>query len=97
MTRSRPVTEKDSWAGGAVKPAHQMSPCDHADAWIQSKPDLSLLADHLGLDKSQRPLVAVRREDCTPRLGRRARPWLEMTDDDAFETDSARLVSALRP
>jgi hypothetical protein len=56
----------------------------------------NVLAEHLGLEKSQRRLLAVLREDCTPRLGFRARLWLDMTDDDKFEANLARLVYELR-
>jgi hypothetical protein len=56
---------------------------------------LSLLAEHLGREKSQRRLLAVLHEDCTPRLGMHARLWLDMTDDDAIETDIRRLVYEL--
>jgi hypothetical protein len=56
----------------------------------------SILAEHLGLERSQRRLLAVLREDCTPRLGMRARLWLDMTHDDEFEVSLARLVYELR-
>jgi hypothetical protein len=56
----------------------------------------NILAEHLGLEKTQRRLLAVMREDCAPRLGMRARLWLDMTDDDEFETNIARLVYELR-
>ena len=38
----------------------------------------------------------VMREDCAPRLGLRARLWLDMTDDEMFETDVVRLIHELR-
>lgn len=56
----------------------------------------NVLAEHLGLEKTQRRLVAVLREECTPRLSIRARLWLDMTDDDEFETNIARLIFELR-
>jgi hypothetical protein len=56
----------------------------------------NVLAEHLGLEKTQRRLLAILREDCTPRLGIRARLWLDMTDDEEFETNLARLVYELR-
>jgi hypothetical protein len=56
----------------------------------------NVLAEHLGLEKSQRRLLAIMRQDCEPRLGMRARLWLDMTDDDEFETNLARLVYELR-
>ena len=56
----------------------------------------NVLAEHLGLEQGQRRLLAVLRQDCTPRLGMRARLWLDMTDDAEFETDLARLAYELR-
>jgi len=55
----------------------------------------NVLAEYLGLEQSQRRLLAVMREECTPRLGMRARLWLDMTDDATFDTNLARLVSEL--
>lgn len=56
----------------------------------------NVLAEHLGLEKSQRRLLAVMRQSCTPRLGIRARLWLDMTDDEEFEMNVERLVHELR-
>ena len=56
----------------------------------------NVLAEHLGLEKSQRRLLAVLREACKPRLGMRARLWLDMTDDEEFTVNLARLVYELR-
>ena len=56
----------------------------------------NVLAEHLGLEQSQRRLLAIMHQRCSPRLGMRARLWLDMTDDDEFETNIARLVHALR-
>lgn len=56
----------------------------------------NVLAEHLGLEKSQRRLLAVMREECEPRLGMRARLWLDVTDDDEFDAGVARLVDELR-
>jgi hypothetical protein len=56
----------------------------------------NVLADHIGLEQSQYRLLAVMRESCTPRLGMRARLWLDMTDDDSFEMNVIRLVSQLQ-
>jgi hypothetical protein len=55
----------------------------------------NVLAEHLGLEKGQRRLMAVMREQCPTRLGLSARLWLDMTDDDEFEAGAARLVGAL--
>ncbi len=56
----------------------------------------NVLAEHLGLEKSQRRLMAVMRQACAPRLGMRARLWLDMTDDEEFEVNVERLVAELR-
>jgi TIR domain/Caspase domain len=56
----------------------------------------NVLAEHLGLEKSQRHLLAVMREPCTPRLGVRARLWLDMAADEEFELNVERLVYELR-
>jgi len=56
----------------------------------------SVLAEHLGLEESQRRLVAVLREPCRPRLGIRARLWLDMTTDEEVARNLPRLVAELR-
>lgn len=56
----------------------------------------NILAEHLGLERSQRRLLIVMREACTPRLGMRARLWLDMTNDDEFEINVTRLVYELQ-
>jgi TIR domain len=56
----------------------------------------SVLAEHLGLELSQRRLVAVLREPCRPRLGIRARLWLDMTTDEEVARNLPRLVAELR-
>ncbi len=56
----------------------------------------NVLAEHLGLELTQRRLLAVLREPCKPRLGMRARMWLDMTDDDEFDLHVDRLVYELR-
>jgi hypothetical protein len=55
-----------------------------------------VLAEHLGLELSQRRLLAVRRAPCEPRLGFRARLWLDMTNAEEVERNLPRLVEALR-
>jgi hypothetical protein len=55
-----------------------------------------VLAEHLGLEQGQRRLLMIVREPCTPRLGMRARLWLDMTDDAEFESGIARLADELR-
>ncbi len=54
------------------------------------------LAQHLGLEKDQRRLLAVMREECKPELRMRAQLWLDMTDNGEFETALQRLVYELR-
>jgi TIR domain len=56
----------------------------------------SVLAEHLGLEASERRLVAVMREPCRPRLGIRARLWLDMTTDEEVARNLPRLVEELR-
>jgi len=56
----------------------------------------NVMAEHLGLERSERRLLAVLREQCTPRLGFRARLWLDMTDDEEFDANLDRLVQELR-
>lgn len=56
----------------------------------------NVLAEHLGLEKSQNRLVAIMREPCKPRLGMRARLWLDMTDDEELDANLTRLSRELR-
>jgi hypothetical protein len=56
----------------------------------------NVLAEHLGLEVGQRRLLAAMRQECTPRLGIRARMWLDMIEDEEFEANVARLVYELR-
>jgi hypothetical protein len=56
----------------------------------------SVLAEHLGLENSQRRLLTLMREYCKPRLGMRARIGLDMTEDDEFEDNLERLVYELK-
>ena len=56
----------------------------------------SVLAEHLGLEQSERRLVAVLREPCRPRLGIRARLWLDMTTEEEMARNLPRLVAELR-
>jgi hypothetical protein len=56
----------------------------------------SVLAEHLGLELSQRRLLMVRRAPCEPRLGLRARLWLDMTSDEEVDRNLPRLIATLR-
>ena len=55
----------------------------------------NVLAEHLGLVESQRRLLVLMRQACTPRLGVSARLWLDMTNDEAFEVKFAELLKTL--
>jgi TIR domain len=56
----------------------------------------STLAEHLGLEYRERRLLAVLRVPCKPRLGIRARVWLDMTTDANVEQNFPRLIAAVR-
>lgn len=56
----------------------------------------NVLAQHLGLEKSQHRLITLLREDCTPRLGMRSSVMLDMTYDEEFDMNMARLIHQLR-
>jgi TIR domain len=56
----------------------------------------NVLAEHLGLERTERRLVVVMRELMRPRLSMRARLSLDMTDDAEFEAAAARLCAQLR-
>jgi hypothetical protein len=56
----------------------------------------NVLAEHLGLENSERRLIDVMIESCKPRLGMRARPWLNMLTDEEFDANFETLVNALR-
>jgi hypothetical protein len=55
----------------------------------------STLAQHLGLEQGQRRFLGVIRTECNPSLSLRMRTLLDMTDDEEFETDVARLIYGL--
>jgi hypothetical protein len=54
-----------------------------------------LLAQQLGLERSQRRFIGLLRESCTPRLGIRALYYLDMTDDAELDVGIARLIAQL--
>jgi hypothetical protein len=56
----------------------------------------NVIAQHLGLEQSQRRFLGLLREPCNPRLGIRALYYLDMTDDDEFDLGIARLTAQLR-
>jgi hypothetical protein len=56
----------------------------------------NVIAQHLGLERGQRRLLAIMREECDPELRMRAQLWLDMTDDDEFEMNVQRLVYELQ-
>lgn len=55
----------------------------------------NVLAEHLGLENSERRLIAVMIEACKPRLGMRARLWLNMMTDEEFDANFETLANAL--
>jgi hypothetical protein len=55
-----------------------------------------VLAEHLGLETSEQRLLVVRREPCEPRLGLRARLWLDMQSCDETDRNMDRLVHVIR-
>jgi hypothetical protein len=55
----------------------------------------NVMAEHLGLETSQRRLLAIMRSPTRPRLGMRARLWLDMTNDSEFDVNVQRLVHEL--
>jgi len=56
----------------------------------------SILAEHIGLEQSQQRFIGVMQKSCKPRLGIRARYYLDMTDEDELEAAVDRLVAQLR-
>jgi hypothetical protein len=55
----------------------------------------NIMAEHLGLERAERRLLAVMREPTEPRLGIRMRLWLDMTDERRFEAAIRRLRERL--
>jgi hypothetical protein len=56
----------------------------------------NVLAEHLGLEQSQRRLLALLHQDCMPRLGMRARMMLDMINEQELDANIARLVHELQ-
>lgn len=56
----------------------------------------NILAEHLGLEKGHRRLLVIMREKCEPRLGVRAKRWLDMTNDNEFEKNIVWLINQLQ-
>jgi hypothetical protein len=56
----------------------------------------SVLAEHLGLEERERRLIVIMREFTRPRLGMRARAWLNMIKDENFDQDIITLCRQLR-
>jgi hypothetical protein len=56
----------------------------------------SVLAEHLGLEERERRLIVIMREFTRPRLGMRARTWLNMINDANFDQDVITLCRQLR-
>jgi hypothetical protein len=56
----------------------------------------SVLAEHLGLEQRHQNLLIAMRRLARPRLGIRARLWLDMINDAEIETQIDRLVATIR-
>jgi hypothetical protein len=56
----------------------------------------NVLAEHLGLERREQRLLLVLRHECKPRLGLRARLWLDMREDADFAPTLTRLISELQ-
>jgi hypothetical protein len=56
----------------------------------------SILAEHLGLEQARQRLIVVLREAVTPRLSIRARLWLDMSNDEEFQSGVATLCRELK-
>lgn len=56
----------------------------------------NIISDHLGLLNSERKLIAIMLESCTPRLGIRAKLWLDFTNEDAIKANLPRLIDGLK-
>jgi hypothetical protein len=56
----------------------------------------NVLAEHLGLERAERRLLAVMYEKARPRLSLRARLYLDMTDPAGFEAAAVKLCAELR-
>jgi len=56
----------------------------------------NVLAEHLGLERSQNRLIGIIRQQSEARLGMRARLMLDMSDDNDFGISLERLSEALR-
>ena len=56
----------------------------------------NVMAEHLGLERSERRLITVTREACKPRLSMRAHLQLDMTRDDEFDSNLIILANELR-
>lgn len=55
----------------------------------------NLLSEHLGLENSQRRLLAVMREPCKPRLSMRSRLWLDVSDEAKLKAGLPVLIEEL--
>ena len=79
-----------------TKPLHALRAFARA-IWTTTSPTSTpSLPNIWALENSQRRLLAVMREYCKPRLGMRARMWLDMTEDDEFDDNVERFVYELK-
>src|ERR1051326_6238180 len=51
----------------------------------------TVMAEHLVVERAEQRLVIVLRQPCQPRLGLRARTWLDMTDNTKIDRKRNRL------
>lgn len=56
----------------------------------------NVIAQHLGLERSEQRLLIILREPCEPSLRLRHKLWLEMMSEEDFEANLPRLVEAVR-
>lgn len=56
----------------------------------------NVLAEHVGLETAANRLLLVMREPCVPRLGLRARLWLDLTDDAEVTAGCLRLAREVK-
>lgn len=56
----------------------------------------NIMAQHLGLEAGQHRLLSIIRQDCSPKLRMRISLVLDMTEDEEFEMNVARLIYQLR-
>ncbi len=56
----------------------------------------NILAEHSGLEIGIHRLLVIMREKCQPRIGIRARLWLDMTNEKEIDQNFLRLLSHIK-